>query len=82
MLFLLIIPSVSDHKPLIVFIVRKLPQMNHFCYQKKKKNMKDGIGINVLNKRKKFVITINFEILNEEIGNEELSIDCVIEKVY
>jgi len=44
--------------------------------------MKDGIGINVLNKRKKFVITINFEILNEEIGNEELSIDCVIEKVY
>jgi len=81
-LFLLIIPSVSDHKPLIDFIVRKLQHMNHFCYQKKKKNMKDGIGINVLNKRKKFVITINFEILNEEIGNEELSIDCVIEKVY
>jgi len=27
-------PSVSDHNPLSWFIVRKLPQMNHFCYQK------------------------------------------------
>ena len=33
-----------------------------------------------MNKRKKYVITINLKILSEEIGNEELSIDCVIEK--
>jgi hypothetical protein len=33
-----------------------------------------------LNKRKKYVITINLKILSEEIENEELSIDCVIEK--
>jgi len=26
-------PSVSDHKPLMVYC-KKLPQMNHLCYQK------------------------------------------------
>jgi len=40
----------------------------------------DRIGINVLNKRKKICYHNKFEILCEEIGNEELSINCVIEK--
>ena len=54
--------------------------MNHFCYQKKKKFFYDRIGKNILNKRKKYVNHNKFEILSEEVGNEEFSIDCIIEK--
>jgi len=32
-------PSISDHKPLMIYCKKKLPQMNHFCYQKKKNCM-------------------------------------------
>jgi len=44
--------------------------MNHFGYQKKK-NLLGGIGINVLNLRKKFVIIIHLRFLSEELGNGE-----------
>jgi len=49
---------------------KKLPQMNHFGNQKKK-NLLGGIGINVLNLRKKFVIIIHLRFLSEELGNGE-----------
>jgi len=41
-----------------------------------------GIGINVLNLKKKEICDHNkFEILSEELGNEELSADYIVEKI-
>jgi len=64
--------------------------MNHFCYQKKKKkkkkkkkNLLGGIGINVLNLRKKIFFFFDhnkFDILSKELGNRELSAGCIVEK--
>ena len=50
------------------FIARKLLQMDHFYY---KKNLFGGIGINALNLRKKFLITINLRSKVKNLGNVE-----------
>jgi len=51
--------------------------MNHFCYQKKFVRWDRN---KCLEQKKEICHHNKFEILSEEIGNEELSIDCVIEK--
>jgi len=52
--------------------------MNHFCYQKKKFVRWDRYKC--LEQKKEICHHNKFEILSEEIGNEKLSINCVIEK--
>ena len=52
--------------------------MNHFCYQKKKFVRWDRYKC--LEQKKEICHHNKFEILSKEIGNEELSIDCGIEK--
>jgi len=59
--------------------------MNHFCYQKKKKKKKKkllgGIDIKYFElKKENFMIPINFDNLSEELGNEEISVDSIVEK--
>jgi len=75
-------PSVSDHKPLVVYCM-KITTDKLFLLPKKKKNfLLSGIGINVLNLKKKEICDHNkFEILSEELGNEELSADYIVEKI-
>ena len=52
-------PSVSDHKPLVVYC-KKITTDESFLLPKK---FVRWIGINILNKRKKYDITINFRFL-------------------
>ena len=54
-------PSVSDHKPLVVYC--KKTNIDDLFLLPRKKNMLDEIGINVLNLRKKIVIIINLRFL-------------------
>ena len=61
------------------FIVRKLPLMNHFCYQKKFVRWDRN---KCLEQKKEICHHNKFEILSEEIRNEELSADSINEKVH
>jgi hypothetical protein len=54
--------SVSDHKPLEVYC-KKTTTDESFLLSNKKNNLLGGIGINVLNLRKKFGIIINLKFL-------------------
>jgi len=54
--------------------------MNHFLLPKKKKNFVRWDRYKCLELKKEICDHNKFEIHNEELGNEELSIDCVIEK--
>ena len=75
-------PSVSDHKPLVVYCMKITTDKLFFLPKKKKNFLLSGIGINVLNLKKKEICDHNkFEILSEELGNEELSADYIVEKI-
>jgi len=69
-------PSVSDHKPLIVYC-KKITTDESFLLPKK---FVRWDKYKCLEQKKEICHHSKFEILSEEIGNEELSIDCVIEK--
>jgi len=51
--------------------------MNHFCYQKKFVRWDRYIYLKLKNE---ICHHNKFEVLREELGNEELSVDCIIEK--
>ena len=69
-------PSVSDHKPLMVYC-KKITTDESFLLAKK---FVRWDRYKCLEQKKEVCHYNKFEILNEEKGNEELSIDCVIEK--
>ena len=54
-------PSVSGHKPFVVYC-KKITTNKSFLLPKKKKNLFGRIGINVLNLKMKFVIIINLRL--------------------
>jgi len=54
-------PSISDHKLLVVYC--KKTTTDESFWLPKKKIFFNGIGINVLNLKKKYVITINLRFL-------------------
>jgi len=69
-------PTVSDHKPLVVYC-KKITTDESFLLPKKFVRWDRR---KCLEQKKKICHHNKFEILSEEIGNEELSIDCIIEK--
>jgi len=69
-------PSVSDHKPLMVYC-KKIATDESFLLPKK---FVRWDRYKCLEQKKEICHHNKFEILREEIENEELSIDCVIEK--
>jgi len=69
-------PSVSGHKPLMVYC-KKITTDESFLLSKK---FVSWDRYKCLEQKKEICYHNKFEILSEEIGNEELSIDCVIEK--
>jgi len=69
-------PSVSDHKPLIVYCM-KITTDESFLLPKK---FVRWDRYKCLEQKKEICLHNKFEILSEEIRNEELSKDCVIEK--
>jgi len=77
-------PSVSDHKPLIVYLQENYHKWIIFVTKKKKKKKKKllgGIDIKYFElKKENFMIPINFDNLSEELGNEEISVDSIVEK--
>jgi len=70
-------PSVSDHKPLIVYC-KKFTTDESFLLPRK---FVRWDRYKCLEQKKEICHHNKFEILSKEIGNEELSIDCIIEKL-
>ena len=58
----------------------KLPQMNYFFYQKKKKFVSRWDWYKCLELKKEICDHHKFDILREELGNGELSADSIVEK--
>jgi len=54
--------------------------MNHFYYQREKKIVWWDRYKCLELKRKKICDHNKFKILSEELGNRELSVDCIVEK--
>ena len=69
-------PSLSDHKPLVVYC-KKTTTDKSFLLPKK---FVKWDRYKCLLLQKEICQYNKFEILCEELGNEELSVDCVIEK--
>jgi len=78
--YLVYYPSISDHKLLVVCCKKTTTDESFFFFFYQKKNLLGEISINVLNLRKKFLITINLIIHSEELGNGDLSSDSITEK--
>ena len=70
-------PSVSDHKLLMVYC-KKITTDESFLLPKK---FVRWDRYKCLEQKKEICHHNKFEIFSEEIGNVELSIDCVIEKL-
>ena len=71
-------PSVSDHKPLVV-CCKKTTTSESFLLPKKKFFFRWD-RYKYLELKNEICHYNKFEVLSKELGNEELSKDCVIEK--